>query len=170
MPRRGRKDRLLAYAGWRRRRRVDGFERARRDGEDYVLRREGTSPPALRGHHDRGRLDGAGPRYEGLSLFIVERANKGVSVALPKKLGMGASEMEIVFKDCRAPPGPPGTGTGRPHCCTCSESLAHRKRLSRRAGRAALEEAAAYTRQRVHLASLVAQQFIRFTRPTWRPA
>ncbi len=106
---------------------------------------------------------------KGLSLFIVEADNPGVSVGAPmNKLGMGASEMgEIVFDDCRLPGeallGPAEGGfiqalkvlvLGRIAASGFSVGL----------GRAALEEATSYTRQRVQFGKpLVGQQFVRFT-------
>ena len=106
---------------------------------------------------------------KGLSMFIVEADNPGVSVGAPmNKLGMGASEMgEIVLDDCRLPAdallGPTEGGfikalkvlvLGRIAASGFSVGL----------GRAALEEATGYTRQRVQFGKpLVAQQFIRFT-------
>ena len=106
---------------------------------------------------------------KGLSMFIVEADNPGVSVGAPmNKLGMGASEMgEIVLDDCRLPAdallGPAEGGfikalkvlvLGRIAASGFSVGL----------GRAALEEATGYTRQRVQFGKpLVAQQFIRFT-------
>ncbi|HJP23115.1 MAG: acyl-CoA dehydrogenase family protein [Alphaproteobacteria bacterium] len=106
---------------------------------------------------------------KGLSLFVVEADNPGVSVGAPmNKLGMGASEMgEIVFDDCRLPGeallGPTEGGfiqalkvlvLGRIAASGFSVGL----------GRAALEEATSYTRQRVQFGKpLVGQQFVRFT-------
>lgn len=145
--------------------------RARRDGEDYVL--NGAKLYITNSPFADIMIVVAATAPElglkGLSLFIVERANKGVSVGAPlKKLGMGASEMaEIVFKDCRVPSadrlGPEQGGL------IAALKVLSLGRIASAAfgvglGRAALEEAAAYTRQRVQFGKpLVAQQFIRFT-------
>lgn len=145
--------------------------RARRDGDDYVL--DGsklyiTNAPiadfmviVASTNPDRG--------LKGLSVFLVERKSEGVSVSPPmEKLGMGASEMaEIVFEGCRVPEsnrlGAEGAGfiqalkvltLGRIAAASFGVGL----------GRAALDEALSYTRERVQFGGpLVKQQFIRFT-------
>lgn len=145
--------------------------RARRDGEDYVLNGAKlyitNSPFADIMIVVAATVPELG--MKGLSLFIVERASKGLSVGAPlKKLGMGASEMaEIVFTDCRVPSrdrlGPEQGGL------IAALKVLSLGRIASAAfgvglGRAALEEAAAHTRQRVQFGKpLVAQQFIRFT-------
>ncbi len=106
---------------------------------------------------------------KGMSLFLVERDMKGVSVSAPfKKLGMGASEMaEIVFDDCRVPEcnllGPEGFGflqalkvltLGRIASAAFGVGL----------GQAALAESVAYTTSRMQGGKPVSShQFVRFT-------
>ncbi|MFQ5479279.1 MAG: acyl-CoA dehydrogenase family protein [Candidatus Binatia bacterium] len=106
---------------------------------------------------------------KGLSLFLVERGREGMRTGEPMhKLGMGASEMsEIVFEGCRVPAanlvGPEGTGfleamkvltLGRIAAASFGVGL----------GRAALEAALSYTRERVQFGRpLIKQQFVRFT-------
>ncbi len=145
--------------------------RARRDGDDYVL--DGsklyiTNAPFA---DFMVVVASTAPDHglKGMSLFLVERTREGVSTGEPmKKLGMGASEMsEIVFDACRVPAtnmlGEEGSGflaamkvlvLGRIAAASFGVGL----------GRAALETATAYTRERVQFgAPLVKQQFVRFT-------
>ena len=145
--------------------------RARRDGDSYVL--DGsklyiTNAPfadfavvVASTEPDRG--------LKGLSLFVVERDNPGMTIGKPMaKLGMGASEMaEIHFEDCRVALddrlGPEGTGfvqalqvltLGRIAAASFAVGL----------GRAAFDEALAHTRTRIQFGQpLAKQQFVRFT-------
>jgi len=145
--------------------------RARRDGDGYVL--DGaklyiTNAPiadfavvVASTDPDRG--------VKGLSVFYVEADNPGMRVGQPmSKLGMGASEMaEIVFEGCRVPAearlGPEHTGflvamrvltLGRIAAASFGVGL----------GRAALEAALGYTRERRQFGGpLTRQQFVRFT-------
>lgn len=145
--------------------------RAVRDGDEYVLSGSKmyiTNSPfadfmvvVASTAQDQG--------IRGLSLFIVERDNPGVSVGTPlKKLGMGASEMaEIVFDDCRVAfrdrLGPESGGffealkvltLGRIASAAFGVGL----------GRAALETSLAYCSERVQFSQpLIKQQFVRFT-------
>lgn len=106
---------------------------------------------------------------KGMSLFVVDRETKGVSVSAPfKKLGMGASEMaEIVFDDARVPLcnllGPEHLGflkglrvltLGRIASAAFGVGL----------GRAALQEAAGYANTRTQAGKPISRhQFVRFT-------
>lgn len=106
---------------------------------------------------------------KGMSLFIVERDTKGVSVSAPlKKLGMGASEMaEIVFDSARVPAqnllGAENSGflqalkvltLGRIASAAFGVGL----------GRAALDEATSYVNTRLQAGKPIARhQFVRFT-------
>jgi alkylation response protein AidB-like acyl-CoA dehydrogenase len=106
---------------------------------------------------------------KGMSLFIVERDTKGVSVSAPlKKLGMGASEMaEIVFDNARVPAqnllGAENSGflqalkvltLGRIASAAFGVGL----------GRAALDEATSYVNTRLQAGKPIARhQFVRFT-------
>lgn len=145
--------------------------RARRDGDDYILNGAKlyiTNSPFA---DIMVVVASTAPELgmKGLSLFIVERPTKGMSVGAPlKKLGMGASEMaEIVFEDCRVPAanrlGPEKGGL------IAALKVLSLGRIASAGfgvgiGRAALEEATAYTRQRVQFGKpLIAQQFVRFT-------
>ncbi len=145
--------------------------RAVRDGDDYVINGAKlyitNAPFADFMIVVAATVPDAG--LKGLSVFFVEAERSGVSVGVPlKKLGMGASEMaEIVFDDCRVPAanrlGPEEGGLiaglkvlslGRIASAGFGIGL----------GQAAMEEAVAYTRQRVQFGKpLVAQQFVRFT-------
>ena len=145
--------------------------RARRDGDSYVLNGAKlyiTNAPfadfmvvVASTAPDQG--------IKGLSLFLVEADNSGVGVGPPlNKLGMGASEMaEIVFDDCRVPAtallGPEHVGflqamkvltLGRIASAAFGVGL----------GRAALDAAIGYTRERVQFGKpLTKQQAVRFT-------
>ncbi len=106
---------------------------------------------------------------KGLSLFIVEKGQPGVRTGPPmEKLGMGATEMsEIVLDSCAVEEsrrlGPEGRGfllamqvltLGRIAAASFGVGL----------GRAAMEEALAYGKQRVQFGGpLLKQQFVRFT-------
>ncbi|MCP3956687.1 MAG: acyl-CoA dehydrogenase [bacterium] len=106
---------------------------------------------------------------KGLSLFLVDRDNEGLTTGPPmKKLGMGASEMsEIVLDGCRVGfedrLGKEGTGfiqalevltLGRIAAAALAVGLME----------AALEAALGYTRDRVQFGRpLTEQQFVRFT-------
>ncbi len=110
-----------------------------------------------------------GDGLKGLSLFVVERDNPGVSVSAPlKKLGMGASEMaEIVFDNCSVAAtdrlGPESGGffealkvltLGRIASAAFGVGL----------GWAAQQSALTYCSERVQFSQpLSKQQFIRFT-------
>lgn len=106
---------------------------------------------------------------KGLSLFLVSSDNDGMSVGPPmKKLGMGPSEMaEVVLRDCRVDEGdrlgPEGTGMLRAmEVLTLGRIAAASFAVG--LGRAALEEALAYTTVREQFGRpLSKQQFIRFT-------
>ena len=145
--------------------------RAVRNGDEYVLSGSKmyiTNSPFADFMVVVAR-DAQDPGIKGLSLFIVERGNPGVSVGTPlKKLGMGASEMaEIVFDNCRVSVndrlGPESGGffealkvltLGRIASAAFGVGL----------GRAALETALAYCSERVQFSQpLIKQQFIRFT-------
>jgi len=145
--------------------------RARRQGDEYVL--DGaklyiTNAPiadfaviVASTAPDRG--------LKGLSLFLVETDNPGLSVGKPmEKLGMGTSEMaEIVLEGCRVSEadrlGPEGTGfiealsvltLGRIAAASFAVGLS----------RAALDAALSHTRERVQFKGpLSKQQFVRFT-------
>ena len=145
--------------------------RARRDGGGYVL--DGAKLYITNSTFADTMVVVASTAPEkgvkGLSLFIVERDRPGVSVGAPlKKLGMGASEMaEIVFDGCRVPAanllGEENRGfvqamkvltLGRVASAAFGVGL----------GRAALETATAYARERVQFGGPIAkQQFVRFT-------
>ncbi len=106
---------------------------------------------------------------KGLSVFVVERDNPGMTVGRPlDKLGMGASEMsEIVFDGCRVAAnallGHEHTGfikalqvltLGRIAAASFAVGL----------GQAALQQALSYTRERVQFGKpLLSKQFVRFT-------
>lgn len=106
---------------------------------------------------------------KGLSLFVVETATPGLRISAPlKKLGMGASEMaEIVFDDCRLPTanllGVEHRGflqamkvlsLGRVASAAFGVGL----------GRAALQAAIAYGRERIQFGQpITSHQFVRFT-------
>lgn len=106
---------------------------------------------------------------KGVSLFIVDRDTKGVSISAPfKKLGMGASEMaEIVFDDARV----------RARNLLGAEHFGFLQalkvltlgRIASAAfgvglGRAALEEAIRYANARTQAGKPISQhQFVRFT-------
>ena len=106
---------------------------------------------------------------KGMSVILVERDTPGVSVSAPfKKLGMGASEMaEITFDDCRVPAanllGPEDKGFIQAiKVLTLGRIAAAAQAVG--LGRAALEEAISYTRERVQFGKpLVGHQFVRFT-------
>ena len=106
---------------------------------------------------------------KGLSLFVVERERAGVSVGAPlRKLGMGASEMaEIVFDACRVPA---ANLLGEEHRgFVRAMKVLTLGRVASAAfgvglGRAALEAATGYARERVQFGGPIAkQQFVRFT-------
>lgn len=106
---------------------------------------------------------------KGLSVFLVDADTPGVAVNAPlKKLGMGASEMaEIVFDDCRIPVGnrlgPEQGGFIRALKVLTLGRIASAA-FGVGLGRAGLEEAQRYCRDRVQFgAPLTANQFIRFT-------
>lgn len=145
--------------------------RARRDGDDYVL--DGsklyiTNAPfadfmviVASTNPDAG--------LKGMSVFLVERDRPGVGTGPPmEKLGMGASEMsEIVFDGCRIPAanllGPEGTGFLRAMQVLTLGRIAAAS-FGVGLGRAAMETALGYTRERVQFGRpLIKQQFIRFT-------
>jgi alkylation response protein AidB-like acyl-CoA dehydrogenase len=145
--------------------------RARRDGDDYVL--DGAKLYITNSPFADLMVVVASTEpqlgLKGLALFVVERDFKGVKVSAPlKKLGMGASEMaEIVFEGCRVPAAN-RLGPERGGLIAALKVLS----LGRIAsagfgvglGRAALDEAVSYTRQRVQFGKpLIAQQFVRFT-------
>jgi alkylation response protein AidB-like acyl-CoA dehydrogenase len=145
--------------------------RARREGDDYVL--NGAKLYITNSPFADIMIAVASTEPElgmkGLSLFIVERATKGVSVSAPlKKLGMGASEMaEIVFKDCRVSAAN-RLGPERGGLIAALKVLS----LGRIAsagfgvglGRSAIQEATSYTRQRIQFGKpVLAQQYVRFT-------
>ena len=145
--------------------------RATKDGDDYILNGAKlyiTNSPFA----DFMVIVAATAPEEGLkgmSLFLVERDMKGVSVSAPfKKLGMGASEMaEIVFDDCRVPKdnllGPENFGflqalkvltLGRIASAAFGVGL----------GQSALEESISYTSTRMQVGKPVSRhQFVRFT-------
>jgi len=145
--------------------------RAIRDGDEYVI--NGTKLYITNSTFADFMVVSVstdpGKGLKGMSLFLVEADNPGVTVGKPlKKLGMGASEMaEIVFDDCRVPAaamlGPEHFGfvqalkvltLGRIASAAFGVGL----------GRAALAEALNYTSQRVQFGGpLTRQQFIRFT-------
>ncbi len=145
--------------------------RARRDGDGYVL--DGaklyiTNAPIADFMFVVTSTD-LEQGLKGMSVFLVETSNPGVTVGAPlKKLGMGASEMaEIVFDNCRVAEadlvGPENTGfllalkvlvLGRIASAGFSTGIA----------RGALEEARRYTTERVQFGKpLIGQQFVRFT-------
>ncbi|MDP6815109.1 MAG: acyl-CoA dehydrogenase family protein [Alphaproteobacteria bacterium] len=145
--------------------------RARRDGDDYVL--DGAKLYITNSTFADFMVVVASTNPEqglkGLSLFVVERDNPGVSVGAPlNKLGMGASEMaEIVFDGCRVNAadrlGPENTGFLQAMKVLILGRIASAA-FGVGAGWAALEEARAYTGQRVQFGKpLIAQQFVRFT-------
>ena len=145
--------------------------RARRDDADYVI--DGAKLYITNSTFADFMIVVASTAPEkglkGLSLFVVDRAREGVRVGAPlRKLGMGASEMaEIVFEGCRVSAadllGPEEGGflgamkvlsLGRIAGAAFGVGL----------GRAALEEAISYSRQRVQFGRpLAKQQFVRFT-------
>lgn len=106
---------------------------------------------------------------KGMSLFIVDRDTKGVSVSAPfKKLGMGASEMaEIVFENTRVPA---CNLLGAEHLGFLQAlKVLTLGRIASAAfgvglGRAALEEATGYTNTRMQAGKPISRhQFVRFT-------
>ncbi len=145
--------------------------RAVKDGDDYIL--NGSKLYITNSPFADFMIIVASTEPEkglkGMSLFIVERDMKGVSVSAPfKKLGMGASEMaEIVFDDCRIPAanllGPENFGflqalkvltLGRIASAAFGVGL----------GRSAMEESISYTNQRMQGGKPVSRhQFVRFT-------
>ncbi len=145
--------------------------RAVRDGDDFVLNGAKlyiTNSPfadfmviVASTAPDRG--------LKGMSLFIVDRDTKGVSVSAPfKKLGMGASEMaEIVFDDARVPA---RNLLGTEHFGFLQAlKVLTLGRIASAAfgvglGRAALEEAIGYTNARMQAGKPISRhQFVRFT-------
>lgn len=145
--------------------------RARREGEDYVL--DGAklyitnSPFADFMVIVAQTTPGRG--LKGMSLFIVERDTPGVRVGAPfRKLGMGASEMaEIVFDGARVPA---GNRLGSENLGFIEElKVLSLGRVASAAqgvglGRAALEEALRYCRQRMQgEQAITGHQFVRFT-------
>lgn len=145
--------------------------RARRDGGDWVL--DGAKLYITNATFADTMLIVASTApdqgLKGLSLFVVDRGTPGLSVGAPlKKLGMGASEMaEIVFDGCRIPHenllGQENRGflqamkvlsLGRVASAAFGVGL----------GRAALEAAIAYGRERVQFGqAIVRHQYVRFT-------
>lgn len=145
--------------------------RARREGEGYVL--DGSKLYITNAPFADFAVLVASTAPEdgikGLSLFVVELDQPGVTVGRPmEKLGMGASEMaEIVLEGYRAAEedrlGPEGTGLlaamkvltlGRIAAAAFGVGL----------GRAASEAALAHVCERVQFdAPLIRQQFVRFT-------
>ena len=106
---------------------------------------------------------------KGMSLFLVESDNPGVSVGKPlKKLGMGASEMaEIVFEDCHVPVtsmlGPEEMGFIRALKVLTLGRIASAA-FGVGLGRAAMAESKTYCEQRKQFGGpLTANQFVRFT-------
>ncbi|MBL8538646.1 MAG: acyl-CoA dehydrogenase family protein [Hyphomonadaceae bacterium] len=106
---------------------------------------------------------------KGMSLFIVDRDTKGVSISARfKKLGMGASEMaEIVFDDARVPAqnllGAEHLGFLRALKVLTLGRIASAA-FGVGLGRAALEEAIRYANTRTQGGKPIAQhQFVRFT-------
>lgn len=106
---------------------------------------------------------------KGMSLFIVDRDAKGVSVSAPfNKLGMGASEMaEIVFENARVPA---RNLLGTEHFGFLQAlKVLTLGRIASAAfgvglGRAALEEAISYTNARTQAGKPISRhQFVRFT-------
>jgi alkylation response protein AidB-like acyl-CoA dehydrogenase len=145
--------------------------RARRDGAHYVI--DGVKLYITNSTFADFMVvvasTGPAQGLKGLSLFVVERDQPGVSVGAPlKKLGMGASEMaEIVFDGCRvgrdARLGPEGTGFLMALKVLTLGRIASAA-FGVGAGRAALREAQDYTAQRVQFGRpLIDQQFVRFT-------
>lgn len=145
--------------------------RARRDGDGYVL--DGVKLYITNSTFADFMVVVASTAPEqglkGLSLFVVESGNPGVSVGAPlNKLGMGASEMaEIVFDGCRVGVedrlGPENTGFLQAMKVLTLGRIASAA-FGVGAGWAALREAQEYTGQRVQFGKpLVAQQFVRFT-------
>ncbi|MCP5073535.1 MAG: acyl-CoA dehydrogenase [Rhodobacteraceae bacterium] len=145
--------------------------RARREGGDYVL--NGAKLYITNSTFANFMVVVASTNPEqglkGLSLFIVERDNPGISVGAPlNKLGMGASEMaEIVFDDCRVNEdrrlGPENTGFLMAMKVLTLGRIASAA-FGVGASWAALRESQEYTRQRVQFGKpLIAQQFVRFT-------
>jgi len=106
---------------------------------------------------------------KGMTLFVVERDNPGVRIG-PRfeKLGMGASEMaEVVFDGCRVPVqnrlGPENLGFVRAMKVLTLGRVASAA-FAVGLGRAALEAALAYVREREQFGGpLIRQQFVRFT-------
>lgn len=145
--------------------------RAVRDGDEYVLNGAKlyiTNSPfadfmviVASTAPDRG--------LKGISLFIVDRETKGVSISAPfKKLGMGASEMaEVVFDDARVPV---RNLLGVEHLGFLQAlKVLTLGRIASAAfgvglGRAALEEAFRYASARMQGVKPISQhQFVRFT-------
>ncbi|MCC6211052.1 MAG: acyl-CoA dehydrogenase family protein [Burkholderiales bacterium] len=145
--------------------------RARRDGADYVL--DGAKLYITNSPFADAMVVVASTAPEqgvkGLSLFLVESDRPGVRVGAPlKKLGMGASEMaEIVFDGCRVPA---ANLLGEEHRgFVQAMKVLTLGRVASAAfgvglGRAALEAAGAYARDRAQFGGPIAkQQFVRFT-------
>ena len=144
--------------------------RARREGDTYVL--DGSKLYITNAPFADFVVVVASTAPEqglkGLSVFIVERGQEGMSTGSPmKKLGMGASEMsEIVFEGCRVPEsnrlGPEGGFLQAIKVLTVGRIAA--AALGVGLGRAAFESALSYTRERVQFGGpLINQQFIRMT-------
>ena len=145
--------------------------RARRDGDHYVL--DGsklyiTNAPFADFMVIVAQTDAA-RGLKGMSVFVVDRSTPGVRVSAPfKKLGMGASEMaEIVFDGARVPA---GNRLGSENLGFIEElKVLSLGRVASAAqgvglGRAALEEALRYCRQRMQgEQAITGHQFVRFT-------
>ncbi|MFF3857251.1 acyl-CoA dehydrogenase family protein [Micromonospora sp. NPDC002575] len=129
--------------------------RAERDGDTWVLNgvKRWITNAGLSEYYTVFAVTDPGARSRGISAFVVERSDPGISFGAPeRKLGIkGSPTREVYFDDCRIPAdriiGAPGTGFA-----TAMRTLDHtRVTIAAQAlgiAQGALDHALAYVRQR----------------------